>query len=66
MIPAIPFDEQSANQYAEVRYATREKKSDTLDKLIAAQAIALDVILVTNNEADFQRYPGLKIENWTK
>lgn len=66
VIPAIPFDEQSANQYAEVRYATREKKSDTLDKLIAAQAIALDVVLVTNNEADFQRYPGLKIENWTK
>ena len=36
MIPAIPFDEQSANQYAEVRYATRTKKSDTLDKLISA------------------------------
>ncbi len=66
VIPVIPFDEQSANRYAEVRYATSEKKSDTLDKLIAAQAIALDVVLVTNNEADFRRYPGVKIENWTK
>ncbi len=63
-IPAVPFDGQAAKQYAEVRYATRKKKSDALDKLIAAQAVALNVVLVTNNEEDFRRYPGLKTENW--
>jgi predicted nucleic acid-binding protein len=26
--------------------------------------VALGVTLVTNNEADFRTYPGLKIENW--
>ena len=41
-----------------------EGKRDALDKLIAAQAIALDVVLVTNNEADFAAYPGLRAENW--
>jgi tRNA(fMet)-specific endonuclease VapC len=35
-----------------------------LDKLIAAHAVALDVILFTNIERDFASYPGVKIENW--
>ena len=39
--------------------ATRERR----DKLIAAHALALDVVLVTNNPKDFAAYPGLKIEN---
>jgi len=34
------------------------------DMLIAAQAIALDLVLVTNNEREFRRVPGLEIENW--
>jgi len=44
--------------------ATRDRKRDALDKLIAAHAVALDVALVTNDEADFADYPGLRIENW--
>jgi tRNA(fMet)-specific endonuclease VapC len=63
-IPALPFDAQAAAAYGPVRLATREKQSDALDKLIAAHAIALDVTLVTNNLSDFQKYPGLKLENW--
>jgi tRNA(fMet)-specific endonuclease VapC len=35
-----------------------------LDTLIAAHALALDVTLVTNNQAEFSRAPGLRIENW--
>jgi tRNA(fMet)-specific endonuclease VapC len=31
---------------------------------IAAHAIALQVMLMTNNTKDFNRYPELKIENW--
>lgn len=37
---------------------------DALDRLIAAHAIAAECVLVTNNEADFNHYPGLNIENW--
>ncbi len=63
-IPAIPFDIPAAAAYGMIRYATKDKKSDALDKLIAAHAVALRVILVTNNERDFKTYPGLVLDNW--
>ena len=65
-IPVAPFEMTAARAYGLARYATRERKRDALDKLIAAHAIALDVALVTNNEADFAAYPGLRVENWVK
>ncbi|EQD48016.1 PilT domain-containing protein, partial [mine drainage metagenome] len=52
--------------YGQVRKATRERKSDHLDKLLAAHAISLEATLVTNNERDFAIYPTLTIENWVK
>lgn len=66
LIKVLPFDIDAGRIYGNVRKATRERKSDHLDKLIAAHAIALGVILVTNNERDFAVYPSLKIENWLK
>jgi tRNA(fMet)-specific endonuclease VapC len=63
-IPVAPFDAAAAAAYGSVREATRERKKDALDKLIAAHAMALDVILVTHNERDFASYPGIRIENW--
>ena len=48
-----------------IRQAQR-RMGDALDKLIASHAVALDVALVTNNEADFVNYPGLAFENWVK
>ncbi|KAK42948.1 twitching motilty protein PilT [Caballeronia jiangsuensis] len=63
-IPVVPFDAAAAMAYGPVREATRERKKDALDKLIAAHAIALDVVMVTNNERDFASYPGVKIDNW--
>ncbi|WP_338876170.1 type II toxin-antitoxin system VapC family toxin [Mycetohabitans endofungorum] len=63
-IPVAPFDAAAATAYGPVRKATSERKKDALDKLIAAHAIALDVILVTNNERDFANYPGIRLENW--
>jgi tRNA(fMet)-specific endonuclease VapC len=39
--------------------ATRQRKKDQSDKLIASHAIALDTVLVTNNEPDFVAYPGV-------
>jgi tRNA(fMet)-specific endonuclease VapC len=36
------------------------------DMLIAAHALALDCTLVTDNEEEFRRVPGLRIENWAR
>ncbi|BCQ28428.1 type II toxin-antitoxin system VapC family toxin (plasmid) [Caballeronia sp. NK8] len=63
-IPVAPFDAAAAVAYGPIREATRERKKDHLDKLIAAHAVALDVALVTNNIKDFASYPGVKLENW--
>jgi tRNA(fMet)-specific endonuclease VapC len=63
-IPVAPFDASAAAAYGPIRHATRERKKDHLDKLIAAHAVALDVVLVTNNTKDFASYPGVQLENW--
>ncbi|RQT98212.1 type II toxin-antitoxin system VapC family toxin [Burkholderia cepacia] len=63
-IPVAPFDAPAAQAYGPVREATRDRKKDHLDKLIAAHAVSLDVVLVTNNERDFASYPGVRLENW--
>lgn len=65
-IPVVPFDASAATAYGPIRAATRKRKQDQLDKLIAAHAVALDAALVTNNERDFIACPGLRIENWIK
>lgn len=64
LIPVLPFDMAAGLAYGPVRLATRERKADHLDKLIAAQAIAANLVLVTNNARDFAAYPGITIENW--
>ena len=66
MVEVQAFDHQAARAYGPVRRATRERKSDHLDKLIAAHSIALGTVLVSNNERAFAHYPGLVVENWLK
>ena len=63
-ILVAPFDARAAHAYGPLRAAHRERNKDALDKLIASHALALEVTLVTNNEADFHGYAGLVIENW--
>lgn len=63
-IPVAPFEADAARAYGPLRAANRERHKDALDKLIAAHALSLGVILVTNNEADFRGYQGLSVENW--
>lgn len=63
-IPIAPFDAAAGAAYGPIRLTTRDARKDALDKLIAAHAVSLKVVLVTNNERDFARYPGLTIENW--
>ena len=63
-VPVMPFDEQAAVEYGVLRAAVRDRQRDALDRLIAAHARSLSLTLVTNNEADFKDYPGLRVENW--
>jgi tRNA(fMet)-specific endonuclease VapC len=60
------FDQQAAVAYGDVR-SSLEKRGEVIgphDLLIAAHALSLDRILVTNNEREFKRVEGLKVENW--
>lgn len=62
----LPFDGGCVWAYATLR-AQLEKLGQpigALDTMIAAQALALDLPLVTNNQKEFSRVPGLRLENW--
>ena len=63
-IPAVPFDQAAAVSYGVIAAAVCDRRRDALDRLIAAHALSLSLIVVTNNEADFNIYPGLLVENW--
>ncbi len=63
-IPVTAFDAPAAVAYGPIRLATRNSKNDHLDKLIAAHAVSLSAIVVTNNTKDFAKYPGVVLENW--
>jgi tRNA(fMet)-specific endonuclease VapC len=59
-VPVLPFDVAAAREYAKLDFERR-----SFDRLIAAHALSLDLIVVTGNEKDFADIPGLKVENWT-
>ncbi len=66
LIEVLPFDKNAATVYGEVR-SDLEKRVLVIgsnDLLIAAHALSLDLTLVTNNDREFSRVKGLKIENW--
>ncbi|SOZ39921.1 type II toxin-antitoxin system VapC family toxin [Cupriavidus neocaledonicus] len=65
-VPVLPLNAAAARAYGPVRAATRERKADALDKLIAAHAIAEGLTVVTRNVRDFTAYPGLRVEDWTE
>ena len=64
----IDFDQMAAVQYGLIRASleSRGKPIGSMDMLLAAQAVSRDLILVTNNEKEFHRIEGLKLENWVK
>lgn len=63
---SLPLTDDDASIAARLR-AELERKGMPIgpyDLLIAAQALARDLTVVTNNEREFVRIPGLKVENW--
>ena len=62
----LEFTSGDAASYAQVR-AKLERAGTAigpLDTLIAAQAVARKLVLVTNNEREFGRVVGLHLQNW--
>ncbi len=43
---------------------SKGKLIGAMDMLIAAQALARELVLVTNNEREFKKIEGLSVENW--
>ena len=60
----LPFDAAAALAYGALRAVVPSRQVNAMDRLIAAHAISLQAVLVTNNEKDFTAYPGLVVENW--
>jgi tRNA(fMet)-specific endonuclease VapC len=62
----LEFSSEDAIAYAQLRTRLERagKPIGPLDLLIAAQAVARRLTLVSNNEREFSRVPGLRIENW--
>ena len=66
-VAVLPWDSNAAQQYGRLR-ATLEREGQpmgNLDAMIAAHALALDAVLVTNDHA-FARIKRLKLVDWTK
>ncbi len=62
------FESPADGAYAEIR-ARLEASGNAIganDTLIAAHALALDCVVVTDNEREFRRVPGLAVENWLR
>lgn len=65
-IEILPLEAPVDEHYADIRLYL-ERAGTPIgpnDLLIAAQARALEMTLVTNNESEFRRVPGLTVENW--
>ena len=62
----LPFDESAIWHYGDLRtdLERRGQPIGTLDTMIAAHALTTNTILVTNNTREFERVPGLRLENW--
>jgi len=65
-LEVAPFDRDATAAYGRLRAALEKKGRmiGSMDLLIAAHAVSLDVRLVTHNAREFGRVPGLKIEDW--
>ncbi|MFZ2855774.1 MAG: type II toxin-antitoxin system VapC family toxin [Rhodocyclaceae bacterium] len=66
LIPVLAPEAAAGERYGIVRTELERsgKPIGNNDLWIAAHALALGVVLVTNNSREFERVPGLKVENW--
>ena len=65
-LEVLPFDNQAAYHFGQIRAALYRtgQPIGPYDMMIAGQARAAGLKLVTNNVKEFERVPGLLLENW--
>ena len=68
LLPVLPLPVDAGRSYGALRaeLETDGRVIGNNDLWIAAHAKVAKLILVTNNEREFQRVSGLKIQNWAK
>ena len=65
-LEVLPYDDRAAWQYGIIR-AALEKQGTPIgvnDLHIAGHARSLGLVIVTNNLREFERIPGVSVENW--
>jgi len=62
-VPILLFDESCEEKFQELRQ--QGVRIGTLDLRIAAIALVYDLTAVSRNRKDFDRVPGLKLDDWT-
>ena len=64
----VAFESPMDRVYADLRNALEQRGRPIggNDLIIAAQALALEAALVTDNVKEFEQVPGLKVENWVR
>ncbi len=65
-LDVLPFDQEAAYHFGRIRAAlyTMGRPIGPYDMMIAGQARASGLVLVTNNTDEFSRVPGLLMEDW--
>ena len=63
-LPVLDFDQKAARAYGKLRSRGEHLRRHRFDTLIAAHAISVPAVLVTNNLKDFKGITGLLAENW--
>ena len=63
-LTVMPFDAAAARAFGRIQAAAPSRRG-AYDRQIAAHAMVLGLVLVTNDEKDFDGIPGLAVENWT-
>ena len=68
LLEVLPFETPADASYGQLR--TRLEKAGipigANDLLIAAQALTLGYVIVTDNEREFSRVKGLRLQNWLR
>jgi tRNA(fMet)-specific endonuclease VapC len=67
-LEVLPYLEPADRCYGDLRTALERAGTPigANDLLIASHALSLGLTLVTHNEAEFRRVPGLSVENWLR
>jgi tRNA(fMet)-specific endonuclease VapC len=67
LFEVLELDKEDSRRAGEIRaaLAVAGQPIGPFDNLIAGQAVARGLVLVTNNLREFQRVPNLRVEDWS-